>query len=285
MMAAMTPDLALQLSVDSLAAAGVYALVASGIQLAHAGSRVLHLAAGDAALAGAVAGAALAGRGLPLPLAIALALGGGAATGAVLEVLVVRPSAVIRPALAVALLALTGVVVRGAISAGTGGEVQTLPSISTTWAVGAGTVHAADVLAVAASAGVAAALTIGLARTRAGAALRVTAAEPAAAELAGVDTAAVRTWAFAAAGLLAALAVVLAAGRVPLGAAAAVPLTLKGLAAVSVGGLRSPLTAASGALGIGVVEVWGGHWLGGGAGQALVYGAGAVALALRGSGR
>ena len=63
---------------------------------------------------------------------------------------------------------------------------------------------------------------------------------PDSAELIGVDTARVRTAAFAVAGALAAGAALLAAGRLPIAAAAGVPLALKGIAAAVAGGLRSP---------------------------------------------
>jgi branched-chain amino acid transport system permease protein len=241
---------------------------------------VLHLGAGDAAIAGAVAAAALSFQGAPAVLAVAVALAGGALVSAGMEEALVRPS-ISRPALALALLVLGGVVVRQGLAA-MFTDVHTLPAVGVTWTIGDGVVHAADVVAAGVSIVLALACGLVLARTRAGAALRVTAAEPGAAELAGVDTARVRLAAFAAAGLLAAVAVVLAASRVPPAPAAAVPLALKGLTAAAVGGLRSPLTALAGAVAVGGVEVWGGHWLGGGYGEALVYAAGVVALATLG---
>ncbi len=113
-------------------------------------------------------------------------------------------------------------------------------------------------------------------RTLVGAALRATAAAPDSAELLGVDTARVRTVAFAVAGGLAALAALLAAGRLPIAATAGVPLALKGIAAAVAGRLRSPLTVCAGALVIGAVQVVGTYFLGSG-GEFL---ADLVALAL-----
>jgi branched-chain amino acid transport system permease protein len=143
-----------------------------------------------------------------------------------------------------------------------------------------GTLRIADVVTVAVAIVVAAASTWVIRSTLAGAALRATAAAPDSAELIGVDTARVRTIAFAVAGGLAVLAVLLAAGRLPIAATAGVPLALKGIAAAVAGRLRSPLTVCAGAVVIGAVQVVGTYFLGSG-GEVL---ADAIALLLLVSG-
>ena len=276
----MSAGLALQLALDSLAAAGVYALVALGIQTAFAGSGVLHLAAGDSAIAGVLTGAVAMEHGLTAPLAVLLGLAIAALTGAALETSLVRPVRG-RPVLAATLLVLGGTVVRelgGALFSGR----YTLPSIDTTWSIGGGVLHASDLLSIGVALALGGGVAVVLQRTAAGAALRITAATPMAAELCGVDTARVRRIAFALAGALAAAAVVLAAGRIPPSTASAVPLTLKGAAAAIAGGLGSPAGAGAGALLVGTTEVMGSYWFGGGGGEALVFGVAAAALALRG---
>jgi len=52
--------LVLQLALDTLATAGIYAIVGIGVFIAHSGTRVLHLAIGEVAMAGALVAAGLA---------------------------------------------------------------------------------------------------------------------------------------------------------------------------------------------------------------------------------
>jgi len=277
----MSGGVALQLALDSLAAGGVYALVALGVHLAFAGSGVLHLAVGDTAMAGAVVGGFISAHGASAPLSALVGIAYGAALGAVLAVAIVEPTRG-RVALAAALLALGGTALRQAIVAVLQQPVYPFPSLRTEWTVGSGHLRASDLLTIGVVAALAVVAALVLRRTRAGAALRVTAATPDAAELCGVDTGRVRLVAFAVAGGLAALGALLAAGRVAPSMGGAVALTLKGVAGAVVGGVRSPGGACLGALAIGTVEVLGGYWWGGGAGEAMAYGAGVLALAVRG---
>jgi branched-chain amino acid transport system permease protein len=274
---------ALQLCLDGLAASGVYALVGLGVQAAHAGSGVLHLAIGDVAVAGAIGGAALAESGAPPWLAAPVALAAAALLSVLMERALVRPAAG-RLALAVAALVAGGSVLRQLVAAVFTHGAYAFPAVGTVWRVGDGVLRAADVL----TAGVAVVVATGawwvLGRTRAGAALRATAGDAAAAELAGVDTRRVRARAFAAAGMLAGLAAVLAAGRVAATPAAGVGLGLKGLCAAVAGRLGSPLAVCLGAALIGGTEVGTTYVLGGG-GEAVTFGVAALALAVGWQGR
>ena len=269
---------ALQLCIDALAASGVYALVAIGVQLAYAGSGVLHLALGDAAVAGAIAGAALAESGAPAWVAGVLAVVVGAVLSLAMERALVRPSGG-RVVVAAAALVAGGAVLRQAVGAVFTHAAYAFPALSSGWRVGEGVVRAADVVTACVTVAVAVMFALLLARTRAGAALRVTAGGGAAAESIGVSTRRVRAGAFAVAGLLGALAAVLAAGRVAAAPASGVAIGFKGLSAAAAGRFGSPLTACLGAVLIGGTEVGTTFVLGGG-GEAVTYAVALAALAL-----
>jgi branched-chain amino acid transport system permease protein len=278
-LATVSSGLVLQLTLDSLAAAAVYATLGLAIHAAHAGSGVLHLAAGDVAMVGAVAGAALAARGAPVVAAVALALVLGAIASAVLERGVVAP-ATGRPVLAAAGLVAAGALLRQGMSALFPRAAYPFPAPAQVWRLGDGVVRASDLVTVAVVAVVAAGAAAVISRTRFGAALRVTAASPAAAEDIGVDTSRLRLAAFAAAGALAALGAVLASARVAPAPGAGVPLALRAVAAAAVGGLASPLAVGAGAVLVGGVEVVAGYALGGW-GEPVTDAVAVLAVALR----
>jgi branched-chain amino acid transport system permease protein len=268
----------LQLALDGLATAGVYALVGLGVQVAYAGSRVLHLGLGDAAIFGTIVGAALAAGGVPAWVAAVVALAVAGALSAAMERLLVRPSRG-RVALAAAALVAGGTVLRQVLAGLFTHAAYAFPALSATWLVGGGVLRASDVVTAVVAVGGAVGLGIVLVRTRAGAALRVTAGGAEAAESVGVDTARVRSLAFAAAGVLGGLACVLAAGRVAATPAAGVAIGLKGLCAAAAGGFRSPLLVCLGAALIGGAEVGATFVLGGG-GEAVTYAVALSALAI-----
>ncbi|HEV3124978.1 MAG TPA: hypothetical protein VG266_10420 [Candidatus Dormibacteraeota bacterium] len=275
----MSGGVALQLAFDSIAAAAIYALVALGVYAAHCGSGVLHLAAGDAAMVGAVVAAALVAGGLPAAPGAVVAIVVAGATSLVMERVLVRPSGT-RAALAAAALVAGGICIRQGLSAAYPNAAYPFPYASTTWRVGDGVVRASDVITVIVAAVIALCLGAVVRRTRAGAALRVTAASPTVAETIGVDTATVRAVAFALAGALAGLAAILAAGRVAPSPTAGVPLALKGLAAAVAGGLGAPLWICAAALLIGATEAVAGYAFGG-AGEVVTYAVAMLAVALR----
>jgi branched-chain amino acid transport system permease protein len=268
----------LQLALDTLATAGIFAMVGMGVLVAYSGSRVLHLAIGEVAMAGALVAASLA-TGWPLWLAVPVGVAVGAGVSAAGERVLVAP-VVRRVELAAILLLAAGLVVRELLRGLYNRSAYPFPSVGGEVHPAGGTLRIADVVTVAVAIVVAAATTWVIRSTLAGAALRATAAAPDSAELIGVDTARVRTIAFAVAGGLAVLAVLLAAGRLPIAASAGVPLALKGIAAAVAGRLRSPLTVCAGAVVIGAVQVVGTYFLGSG-GEVL---ADAIALLLLVSG-
>ncbi|HXA28107.1 MAG TPA: branched-chain amino acid ABC transporter permease [Candidatus Angelobacter sp.] len=267
----------LQLSLDGLATSGVYALVGLGVQVAYAGSRVLHLGLGDAAIFGAIVGAALAAGGVPAWVAAVVALLVAGVLSAAMERVLVRPSRG-RVALAAAALVAGGTVLRQVLAGVFTHAAYAFPALSATWAVGGGVLRASDALTAAVAVGGAVLFGVVVLRTRVGAALRVTAGGEAAAESIGVDTRRVRLLAFGVAGVVAGLACVLAAGRVAATPAAGVAIGLKGLCAAAAGGFGSPLAVCLGAALIGGTEVGATFVLGGG-GEAVTYVVAAAALA------
>ena len=269
---------ALQLCLDGLATSGVYAVVGLGVQLAYAGSGVLHLALGDVAVAGAIAAAAMVGGGVPAPLAALVELAVCGALSGAMERGLVRTSGG-RVALAAAALVAGGAVLRQLVAAVFTHSAYAFPALGSTWHVGSGVLRASDAVTAGVSLAVAATTAMLLRRTRAGAALRVTAGGEAAAESIGVDTRRVRSAAFVAAGVLGGVAMLLAASRVAATPAAGVAVGLKGLCAAAAGGLGSPLAVCAGALLIGGTEVGTTFALGGG-GEAITYAVAAAAFAL-----
>ena len=254
--------LVLQLALDTLATAGIYAIVGIGVFIAHSGTRVLHLAIGEVAMAGALVAAGLISS-LPLLLGVAAGLVVAAAVSAGAERALVAPLAR-RVEVAAILLIAGAVVLRELLRGVYSKDAYAFPTVGGTLTPAGGVLHVADVVTVVVALAVAAGGTWVLQRTDWGAALRATAASPDAAGMIGVDTATVRTVAFAAAGVLAAGAALLAAGRLPIAATAGAPFALKGIAAAVAGRLRSPWWVCAGALAIGAVQVVSTYFLGAG---------------------
>ena len=88
-----------QLAVDSLAAASLYALVALAVSLAFSGSGTVHLAIGQVAMAGGLTASALVTAGVPIVfaalggLAVAAVLSGVAERGLIAPINRVSPRA------------------------------------------------------------------------------------------------------------------------------------------------------------------------------------------------
>jgi len=255
--------IALQLAVDCLAATALYALIALAVSLSFSGSGVLNLAVGQIAIAGGLAASAVATAGWPVWLAALFGVGVAAALGAVAERSLVKP-ALGRPVLAAALLIAAAIVLREVLLGLFPRSAYAFPSVGGTFHVLGGVVHGADLVIILAVVAVAVAGAALLRTTRLGAALRVTSESPDAAELIGVDTAAVRTGAFAVGAALAAGAVLLGVGHFPLAASGGVVLAFRGIAASVAGGIRSPVAVVLSALAIAMGQVIGGFYLGSG---------------------
>ncbi|HZV51161.1 MAG TPA: branched-chain amino acid ABC transporter permease [Candidatus Dormibacteraeota bacterium] len=248
----------IEILVGGVTLGAVYALIALGMSLVHAISRVVNLAQGGFVVLAALAAAALQGRWhLPLALDLVLVLAAMTALLAVLELTVVRPA--VRRAtpdrlllVTVGLLQATG----GLLLVAWGNQPYTMPPFTgtrplaldgvlvptqTLWVVGA------LLLAVLG-------LWLLLYRTGIGLLLRAAAENPAAARLSGVDADRVRTLAFALSGLMAGLAGVTV---IPVTFAAfdtTVPYAVNGFIAAVLGGLGRLRGAVAGGLLLGVLE-------------------------------
>ncbi|MFN2582980.1 MAG: hypothetical protein ABR498_09605 [Candidatus Dormibacteria bacterium] len=275
----MNGGIVVQLAVDSAAAAALYALVALAVSLAFSGSGTVHLAIGQVALAGGLASAAAIAAGWPLWLSIIVGLAIGAALSAAAERGLVAPASG-RPMLAAVLLLGGAVVLREVLVGLFPRPAYSFPSASKIIAVGGGVVHVSDLLTIGVVLATAAGGAFVMRATTIGAALRVTADAPDAAERIGVDTRRMRAIAFAFGGVLATAATLLGAARFPLAAGGGVALALRGIAAAAGGGMRFPARIVGAACVIGLAEVVGAYYLGGG-GEAIADGV-AVALIVLG---
>jgi branched-chain amino acid transport system permease protein len=269
----MNGGIAVQLAVDCLAAASLYALVALAVWLAYSGSGTIHFAIGQVGLAGGLTAASLVAGGFPLWIAVLAGLAVGALASALAERGLVAP-ALGRPVLAAVLLVAAAVVVSEILRGLFPRPAYAFPSTGGTFRLLGGIVHNSDILTIAVVVATAALVAGVLRTTVVGAALRITAAAPQMAERIGVDTAMVRTVTFAAGGALATAAMLLGAARFPLAPAGAgavlgtggatVILALRGIAAAVAGGKRSADRVVGAALAIAAAEVIGGFYLGSG---------------------
>jgi branched-chain amino acid transport system permease protein len=256
-----------QLGVDCVAAASLYALVALAVSLAYSGSGTYHLAIGQVGIAGGLIAAGVLQSGWPVWVAVVAGLAVGAALSAAMERGLVAPASG-RPVLAAVLLIAAAVVTRELLQGLFPRSAYSFPSTSGTFRVLGGLVHTADLVTIAVVVAVAATGAVVLRSTTLGAALRLSATAPAAAERIGVDTARIRAASFAVGGALVAGAVLLGVARFPLAASGGVVLALRGIAAAAAGGMRSPARVVTAAVIIAAAQVVGGFYLGGG-GEAL----------------
>lgn len=236
----------------ALALGVAYSVIGVAVAVVAAATRSLFLAVGAVATAGLAVALVLGVTEVthvPGPLALAAGLAAGALLGALLGpvVLARRPAGVVWP--------IGFVVAAGAIEAlllrTVGGRaVRPEPLLSLPGADAVGT-------AVVVGLPVAGAVTWLLARSRWGHRLRVAGSSPPAAARAGIRVLGIRSAALALAGAAAVLAAALAAPVVPLGAAQAAGLTVRGIAAAALLGRAGPLWAVPGGLVLGLAEALG----------------------------
>ena len=276
----MNGGVAVQLGVDCLAAAALYAIVALAAALAFSGTRVLFIAAGQAGAAGALVAALLVVHAVPVPFGILVGLLVGAAVAAIAEnQLVERVPG--RPLYGTALLVALAVVLQEVLAGFFPAPAYAFPTIGTVIHAGGGVVRVADIVVVGCGLAVAAVTAAVLTRTTLGVRVRLAARDAAIAERLGIRTVRVRAGTFAVAGALATAVVLLGADRFPVSATTGVVIGLRGLAAAAGSRMRIGPQLAVGALVIAVAEVVSGYWLGSG-GEAIAD-AVAAALVLRGA--
>lgn len=259
----MTNGIAIQLAIDTLAAAGLYALVALAVSLAYSGSGILHLAIGQVALAGGLVAASLFGDGVPVGLAALAGLVTGGVLSGAAERALVEP-VIGSPMVGAVLLVAAAVVTQGVLTGVFPRPAYAFPSASRVYSLHGGLVHEYDLVVVGTVAVVAVAGFLVVRSGRVGTALRLTARAPRMAERLGLDTGRVRVASFAAGGVLATGAVLLGVASFPLAAAGVVALPFRGVAAAAAGRMVSPAAIVGAAVLIAAAEVVGGYELGGG---------------------
>lgn len=236
----------------ALALGVAYSVIGVAVAVVAAATRSLFLAVGAVATAGLAVALVLGVTEfthVPGPLALVAGLATGAALGALLGpvVLARRPAGVVWPiGFVVAAGAIEGLLLR---TVG-GRAVRPDPLVALPGVGAVGT-------AVAIGLPVAATVAWLLARSRWGHRLRVAGSSPPAAARAGIRVLGIRSAALALAGAAAVLAAGLAAPVVPIGAAQAAGLTVRGIAAAALLGRASPVWAVPGGLVLGFAEALG----------------------------
>lgn len=274
----MNGGVTLQLAVDTVAAAALYALVAQAVSLAFSGTGVVHLAIGQVGATGGLVAAGCLSAGAPLGAAILVGLAAGTGLSAVAERALVAPARG-RPLLGAVLLVAAAVVIQEALGGLFPRTAYVFPIADGLYRVFGGIVHLSDLVTIAVVAVVAIAAVALIQGTQVGARLRVTARAPELAERLGINTAAVRTATFAAAGSLVTGAVLLGASRFPIGAGGAAVLGLRGLGVAAAGAMTSRAALVAAAAVVAGVEVVGDFYLGSG-GELLCDAAAVVLIAL-----
>lgn len=235
--------------------------LAAGLVLVYRASKVVNLAQAELGAAAAAGCAWLVSRGhLPVGVAVMIAVAAAAATGALIQLAVVRRIASGSAAAVVIATAgvseiLLGVSLVVITRIGRRGGYPVL--FQATVDLGDGVVlHGADLALLVAIPALSVALAVILRFTRVGAAVRASADNPDAARVAGIPVAAVSAWAWAAAAALSAIVVIcLLAGRPIVGTEALGPEVLfESLAAAVVARFRHLPRAVAAGIGLGVIQ-------------------------------
>ena len=273
----MQTGIVIQLALDTVAAASLYALVALAVSLAYSGSGILHLAIGQVALLGGLVATVLYQHGSPVWTAVLAGLAlGGVASGAA-ERGLVAPT-IQSPVVGTVLLLAAGVIGQQALSRFFPQSVYAFPNASHTYRVAGGVVHAYDLVTIGVVVLVALLGFFTLRTAGIGGSLRLTASSVRGAERIGVDTGMVRTASFAVGGALATGALLLGSARFPLAATGVVALPFRGIAGAMAGRMSSPARIIGAVVLIAAAEVVGGYELGG-AGEFLADGVAALLIA------
>ena len=246
----------LQFLAAGLTAGSIYALVALGFSIVFNASRVINFAQGEFVMIGGMAAASLVGAGAPLLLAIAGAVLLATAVGLLLEKLAIERAARADVTTLIIITIGASILLRGLAQLVWGKGIRALPPISGERPIellGA-SVLPQSLWVLGATLAIVAALSWFFERTRAGRAMRATAANRLAAQLVGID---VRHVLLASFGLASALGAVAGALIAPIAFTswdAGTLLGLKGFAAAILGGLGSFHGAVAGGLVLGLLE-------------------------------
>lgn len=244
-----------QFTIAGLSQGAVYALVAMGFVAVFSVSEVINLAQGEfAAVAGLVA-LSLVGAGLPMPVALLVALLVGAAVAVAVQRLTIAPVRRITTLTSIILTLGVSTALKALLLLIYGPDARGLPPLpGPDLVVGGVSIRAQELWMLGVTAVVAAVVVAFYDRTLAGKALRACAEQPVAARLVGISPRTATTVAFGIAGLLGAVAGVLASPLSLTQWDSGLILGLKGFVAATLGGLVSVRAAVLGGLVLGVLE-------------------------------
>jgi branched-chain amino acid transport system permease protein len=245
----------LQLSVAGLSQGAVYALVAIGFVAVFTVSGVINLAQGEfAALAGLVALSAT-GSGLPLLVSIGLAVATVAVVAALMERVTIRPVRRMTTLTSIILTLGVSTALKALMLLIWGPDAEGLRPITTgSFDLAGVSVRWQELWVLAVVAAVGAGVWWFYERTLTGKALRACAEQPAAARLVGISLGRAALVSFVIAGVVGAVAGVLASPLYFTSWESGLTLGLKGFVAATLGGLVSIRGAILGGLLLGVLE-------------------------------
>ncbi|CAN5411160.1 branched-chain amino acid ABC transporter permease [soil metagenome] len=245
----------LQLVIAGLSQGAIYALVAMGFAAIFSVSEIINLAQGEfAAIAGLVA-LSVTGAGLPLPVAMLVALLSVGLVAVVMQRLTIAPVKKMTTLTSIILTLGVSTALKALMLLIYGPEGRGLPALPGSNFVVAGvSIRAQDLWILGITLVVAGAVVFFYDRTVLGKAMRACAEQPIAARLVGISPRKATTLAFLIAGLLGAVAGLLASPISLTQWDSGLTLGLKGFVAATLGGLVSIRAAVLGGLVLGVLE-------------------------------
>jgi branched-chain amino acid transport system permease protein len=273
-----------QLLLPGLTTGCVYALVALGFVLTANVSGVVNFAQGEFVMLGGMVSAALIAQGLPLWAAIAIATLVGAAAAAAQERLTLAPVRDTPHFIRITITLGVAVVLRGIALLLFGKDPLSLPGFSGegTFTLAGAVLPVQSLWVWAATAALLGATFWFLKFTDTGRAVRACSINLRAARLMGIDAERLTLLIFALAGASGALVGVVVTPIVLATWDAGVSYGLKGFIGAILGGMRNPVVAVLGGLGIGAVESLAAGYVSSGYKDAIVYGVLMVYLLIRG---
>jgi branched-chain amino acid transport system permease protein len=273
-----------QLLLPGLTTGCVYALVALGFVLTANVSGVVNFAQGEFVMLGGVVAAALVAQGVPLWAAIIIATLVGAAVAAAQERLTLAPVRDAPHFIRITITLGVAVVLRGIALLLFGKDPLFLPGFSGegTFTLAGAVLPVQSLWVWAATAALLGATFWFLKFTDTGRAVRACSINLRAARLMGIDAERLTLLIFALAGATGALVGVVITPIVLATWDAGVSYGLKGFIGAILGGMRNPVVAVLGGLGIGVVESLAAGYVSSGYKDAIVYGILIVYLLIRG---
>ncbi len=255
----MTLSLVAQAVLSGVTNGVIYALIGMGLAVIFKGSRAINAAQGEFSLIGAVASVfAMKAAGFSYPAAFAVGALAGAASGVLIDLLLVRPM-IRRQAQEDAFLLLT-IGIAFAISAAVlffaGRDYFTLPSIGSDGVaiLFDATIRYHAIWVIAITALIVVALRAFYRKTHIGLSMMAASIDADGASTTGINVDLMRTATYGMGGLLGALAGLLVAPLVPLSFYMGLVFTLKGFCAAMIGGLTNPMGAIVGGLMLGLLE-------------------------------